>query len=118
MRHSVWGRGGVILTRSLPFPASKASCPSVHIFSPLSPPSLQVAVGSSSPFACLTRRGVISGGRQFEMVFEYVPTTDSIAESFWMFRIPEQGIEVPFLVVSGTPLLVVSALYLPPWRRQ
>lgn len=67
-------------------------------------PVLQPAVASSSsPFACLTRRGTIMGGRQFEMVFEYVPVTDSMAESFWMFRIPEQGIEVPFLVVSLDP---------------
>lgn len=55
---------------------------------------------AGSPFACLTKRGTVSGGRQFEMVFEYVPTADSIAESFWMFRIPEQGIEVPFLLVG------------------
>ena len=55
---------------------------------------------AASPFTCLTRRGTVMGGRQFEMVFEYLPTKDSIAESFWMFRIPEQGIEVPFLVVS------------------
>ncbi|KAG2489301.1 hypothetical protein HYH03_012133 [Edaphochlamys debaryana] len=52
------------------------------------------------PFACVTKRGVIGGGRQFEMVFEYTPTSDAIVESFWMFRIPEQNIEVPFLLVG------------------
>ncbi|EFJ42226.1 hypothetical protein VOLCADRAFT_67248 [Volvox carteri f. nagariensis] len=55
---------------------------------------------SSSPFTCLTRRGVIGGGRRFEMVFEYTPTHDAVVESFWRFRIPEQGIEVPFLLVG------------------
>ena len=55
---------------------------------------------SSSPLTCLTRKGTVMGGRQFEMVFEYLPTSDTIAESFWTFRIPEQGIEVPFLVTG------------------
>jgi hydrocephalus-inducing protein len=56
--------------------------------------------GAQSPFKCLTRKGTVSGGRQFEMVFEYVPIADSVAEAFWTFRIPEQNIEVPFLLVG------------------
>ncbi|KXZ49496.1 hypothetical protein GPECTOR_21g722 [Gonium pectorale] len=52
------------------------------------------------PFTCVTRRGVVGGGRRFEMVFEYTPNTDAVVESFWTFRIPEQNIEVPFLLVG------------------
>lgn len=54
----------------------------------------------AGPFTCTTRRGVIGGGRRFEMVFEYTPTTDSVVESFWTFSIPEQNIQVPFLLVG------------------
>ena len=54
----------------------------------------------AGPFTCTTLRGVIGGGRRFEMVFEYTPATDAVVESFWTFRIPEQNIEVPFLLVG------------------
>ena len=56
-------------------------------------------LAAPSPFACAARRGVISAGRQFEMVFEYTPQEDTPAEAFWVFRIPEQNIVVPFLLV-------------------
>lgn len=38
--------------------------------------------------------------RRYEMVFEYTPTADTLAESFWSFSIPSQGIVVPFLLVG------------------
>eukprot|EP00798_Chlamydomonas_sp_ICE-L_P006741 gene6741-3411_t len=53
-----------------------------------------------SPFACARRKGVITAGRQVEMVFEYTPYEDEVAEAFWRFCIPEQNIEVPFLMVG------------------
>jgi hypothetical protein len=39
---------------------------------------------SSSPFRCTTRKGTIGPGRQFEMVFEYMPQADEKAEAFWV----------------------------------
>lgn len=53
-----------------------------------------------NPFRCLTKRGVIMGGKKYEIMFEYTPDSDDIAESFWRFRIPEQDISVPFLLVG------------------
>jgi hydrocephalus-inducing protein len=55
---------------------------------------------ATSPFTCLTRKGTVSAGRRFEMVFEYVPTADNVSEAFWTFRIPDQGIEVHFVLVG------------------
>lgn len=55
----------------------------------------------TAPFKCLTRRGTISAGRRFEMVFEYLPQTDNVSEQFWMFRIPEQNIELLFVLVGN-----------------
>lgn len=52
------------------------------------------------PFECATRRGVIGGGRHFEMVFHFTPSVDEAAEAFWTFVIPEQGISVPFLLAG------------------
>lgn len=42
-----------------------------------------------------------AAGRRFEMVFEYLPTANVVTEQFWMFRIPEQSIEVMFLLVGN-----------------
>jgi len=53
-----------------------------------------------SPFKCLTKKGVIMGGKRYEILFEYTPQRDDIFESFWRFRIPEQDISVPFLLVG------------------
>lgn len=53
-----------------------------------------------SPFRCLTKKGVIMGGKRYEILFEYTPDRDDIFESFWRFRIPEQDISVPFLLVG------------------
>lgn len=37
-----------------------------------------------TPFRCATRKGTIGPGRQFEMVFEYTPQADVLAEAFWV----------------------------------
>lgn len=58
------------------------------------------SASSASPFRCATRKGTVGPGRQFEMVFEYTPQEDTGAEAHWVFRIPEQGISVPFLLVG------------------
>lgn len=50
---------------------------------PVKPAAAGPGAGAS-PFHCATRRGVISAGRQFEMVFEYTPLEDVVAESFWV----------------------------------
>jgi hypothetical protein len=34
------------------------------------------------------------------MAFEFTPSNDSIAEAFWTFSIPEQGVVIPFLLVG------------------
>ena len=62
----------------------------------------QVGISSSSdgPFVCQTRRGVVTGGKRYEMVFSYVPDSNQLEESHWVFKIPQQGIHVPFLLVG------------------
>eukprot|EP00951_Prasinocladus_malaysianus_P037758 scaffold408084_cov47-Prasinocladus_malaysianus.AAC.3 len=54
----------------------------------------------AGPFRSLTRRGVCQSGKRYEMAFEYTPESDAIQEGFWQFRIPDQGITVPFLLVG------------------
>ncbi len=39
---------------------------------------------SMSPFRCVTTKGTIGPGRQFEMVFDYTPHTDDRTEAFWV----------------------------------
>jgi hydrocephalus-inducing protein len=52
------------------------------------------------PFRCLTRRGVCQSGKRYEMSFEFTPENDELQEGFWQFRIPDQNIVVPFLLVG------------------
>ena len=52
------------------------------------------------PFRCQTRKGAVLAGRKFEMVFEFVPETTALQESFWRFRIPALKIDQPFLLVG------------------
>lgn len=54
----------------------------------------------TGPFRCLTHRGVCQSGKRYEMAFEYMPEDDAVTEGFWQFRIPDQGITVPFLMVG------------------
>lgn len=63
-----------------------------------------------SPFRCQTARGTIGGGKRFEMVLDYTPEEDQLREDHWVFRIPEQGISVPFLLVGHVkePHVVLS----------
>ena len=47
------------------------------------------------------------------MVFEYTPDSEDIAEAFYTFRIVEQGIAVPFLMVGhvvDSPCIDVASL--------
>ena len=39
-------------------------------------------------------------GKKFEVVFEYMPEVDQMQESLWTFKIDEQSIVVPFLLVG------------------
>ena len=48
-------------------------------------------------FTCATPRGVVAPGKRYEMVFEYVPTSDQPAEAAFEFRIDRHGISTPFL---------------------
>lgn len=59
------------------------------------------AVGSvSGPFRVPYNSGTIGGGKNYEMMVEYIPQSDGLSESFWIFNIPEQQIRVPFLFVG------------------
>ncbi|EFJ12294.1 hypothetical protein SELMODRAFT_425615 [Selaginella moellendorffii] len=53
------------------------------------------------PFRCMMRRGLIPGGKRFEMGFEYTPMRLELHESFWTLRIPDKRIEVNFLLVGN-----------------
>ncbi|KAJ9512718.1 hypothetical protein QJQ45_019009 [Haematococcus lacustris] len=63
-------------------------------------PHGEASSSSASPFRCVTTKGVIGPGRRFEMVFEFTPQADQLAEAFWTFRIPDQSITLPFLLVG------------------
>ncbi|KAI5082267.1 hypothetical protein GOP47_0002010 [Adiantum capillus-veneris] len=56
---------------------------------------------AEEPFKCLTITGEIMGGRKYEMAFQYNLPRVEHHESLWNFKIPEQKIEVPFLLVSN-----------------
>lgn len=45
-----------------------------------------------------------------EMGFEYIPNKNDLVESFWIFTIPQVGIQVPFLLVGnvGKPDLTLD----------
>ncbi|KAK9824158.1 hypothetical protein WJX72_008157 [[Myrmecia] bisecta] len=68
------------------------------IWEAVGPPGM--ADGDDAPFTCTTRRGVVAAGKRYEMVFEFTPSTEQIQESFWKFCIPEQNLEVLFLLVG------------------
>ena len=53
-------------------------------------------------FACGTPKGKIKSGKKQEIQFDFMPHSLGITESFWIFRIPEQNISVPFLLVGET----------------
>jgi hydrocephalus-inducing protein len=51
-------------------------------------------------FKCLTPKGQISGGKKYEVKFEYKPTNEEWVESHWNFTIPSLSLTVPFLLVG------------------
>ncbi|KAJ3074073.1 hypothetical protein HDU98_012192 [Podochytrium sp. JEL0797] len=51
-------------------------------------------------FRCATPRGTVLSNKKFEMIFEFIPETISLKESFWKFEIIEHGIVIPFLLVG------------------
>ena len=53
-------------------------------------------------FDCATPQGQIKSGKKQEIQFDFTPLNLGITESFWMFKIPEQNISVPFLLVGET----------------
>ncbi|MCO5608438.1 hypothetical protein L7F22_062648 [Adiantum nelumboides] len=56
---------------------------------------------SEEPFKCLTNTGEIMGGKRYEMAFQYSLPRIEHHERLWSFKIPDQGIQVPFLLVSN-----------------
>lgn len=64
-------------------------------------------------FHCTTKTGLVYSGKKFEMVFEYLPqdlglqviffenSNSNAQESFWLFKIPQHNIEVPFVLVGS-----------------
>lgn len=57
---------------------------------------------SNCQFNCLTKKGTIAAGKKTEIVFEYVPETMELEESFWRFHIQEHNVSVSFLLVGMT----------------
>ena len=55
---------------------------------------------SDSPFNCLVTKGVIEAGKKTEIVFEYLPESMELQESFWRFYIQEQNVSASFLLVG------------------
>ncbi|XP_068693384.1 hydrocephalus-inducing protein homolog [Montipora foliosa] len=56
----------------------------------------------SANFRCLTPEGTVLSGKKYEMVFEYVPDSLDLVESFWRFFVPEHNISIPFVMVGHT----------------
>ena len=57
---------------------------------------------TNCPFDCLVKRGTIEAGKKTEVVFEYLPESMELQESFWRFYIQEQNVSVSFLLVGVT----------------
>ncbi|XP_053402100.1 hydrocephalus-inducing protein homolog isoform X11 [Mercenaria mercenaria] len=53
-----------------------------------------------SAFLCVQPKGQIRSGKKATVTFEYSATQLDIMESFWRFTIPEQNINIPFLLVG------------------
>ena len=56
----------------------------------------------SANFRCFTPEGTVLSGKKYEMVFEYVPDSLDLVESFWRFFVPEHNISIPFVMVGHT----------------
>ncbi|KAJ3408149.1 hypothetical protein HDU80_006663 [Chytriomyces hyalinus] len=51
-------------------------------------------------FRCMTPHGTVMSNKKFEIVFEFIPETVDLKESFWKFSIPDHNIVIPFLLVG------------------
>lgn len=51
-------------------------------------------------FTCLVPSGTLTGGKKFDITFEFEPNSLETQESFWKFRIPKYDLTVPFLLVG------------------
>ena len=66
------------------------------------------------PFLCQTKTGSISGGKKFEMTFEYLPSTADSEECLWKFNIPSLALSLPLLFVGyiSEPRVLLDRSYL------
>ena len=58
------------------------------------PEEVARADGREDPFRCLTKRGTILSGKKYEMVFEYIPASSAVHESFWTFKVLNRHIYI------------------------
>ncbi|CAM9222413.1 unnamed protein product, partial [Heterosigma akashiwo] len=71
-----------------------------HVVNPTAAPYDFVweAQGEPAPaWRCATPKGHLLPGRRGEMVFEYTPEAVGVAEAFFRFRVPSQGVDELFL---------------------
>jgi hydrocephalus-inducing protein len=55
-----------------------------------------------SQFTCNTQKGSIQAGKRAEIEFTYVTTSLEQAVSQWVFKIPNQKVEIPFLLLGSS----------------
>ncbi|XP_052229341.1 hydrocephalus-inducing protein homolog isoform X3 [Dreissena polymorpha] len=60
----------------------------------------EVDAKKPSAFQCLTPNGQIRSGKKTTVSFEYSSSQLDVVESFWRFHVPEQNINIPFLLVG------------------
>ena len=60
----------------------------------------RVGDGSVDPINCDTPSALVSSGKRYMVSFSFLPTSVKTVESQWIFRIPEHGVKVDFLVVG------------------
>ena len=52
-------------------------------------------------FKCASQKGVVLSGKKAEMVFDYNPETVGTHESYWIFEIASEKIQLYFLIVGS-----------------
>ena len=55
----------------------------------------------NSAWRCGTPKGMIISGKRGEMIFEYTPDVVGVAEAFFRFKIPAQGVDELFLFAGS-----------------
>lgn len=56
------------------------------------------AIGDpNAAWRCVQSSGMLFGGKRVEMIFEYLPEEVSVAETFFKFKLPSNGVEQVFL---------------------